>query len=146
MKSSVVLAWAWVFGAASVCLTGCGSDLPKTIKVTGKVTFNGQQPPGPGIVYFLPQSAAEGFPLRPGTADFDATGAYTTTTFEPGDGLMPGSYKIYIECWETAPNMEGKPTKSFVPKKFQSAETSGFALEVTTKDRGLEKDFDVVTK
>lgn len=144
MKSLVAV--AWIFLAAFVCLAGCGGDMPKTVGVTGSVTFDGQKPPGPGIVYFLPQSAAEGFPLRPGTADFDATGAYKTTTFEPGDGLMPGKYKIYIECWETAPNMEGKPVKSFVPKKFQSGETSGFELDVTVKDRSLEKNFDVVTK
>ena len=67
-------------------------------------------------------------------------------TYEPGDGLMPGSYTVYIECWETAPNMEGKPVKSFVPKKFQSGETSGFELEVTAKDSSLQMNFDVVTK
>lgn len=142
MKSLVLS----VFLMALSCLAGCGSDMPQTVRVNGKVTFDGQQPPGAGIVYFLPQEAAKGFTLRPGTADFDASGVYKTTTFEPGDGLMPGSYKIYIECWETAPNMEGKPVKSFVPKKYQNVETSGFELEITSKDRSIEKNFDVVTK
>jgi len=126
--------------------TGCGSDMPKTVKVSGKVTFDGKAPPGPGVVYFLPKEAAKDFPLRPATGDFAANGEYKATTFEPNDGLMPGNYRAYIECWETAPNMDGKPVKSFVPKKFQSADSSGFELEVTVKDQSRQQDFAVVTK
>lgn len=145
MKSFVLVTGSLM--SSLICLAGCGSSgLPTTVDVTGEVTFDGQSPPGPGIIYFLPHAAAEGFPLRPGSGDFDATGAYATTTFEPGDGLMPGSYKVYIECWETAPNMEGNPVKSFVPKNFQSAETSGFELDVPAKGASLRMNFDVVTK
>ena len=50
---------------------GCGSDLPETVKINGKVTFDGQAPPKAGIVYFLPTEAAAGFPSRPGTGEFD---------------------------------------------------------------------------
>lgn len=127
-------------------VAGCGSDLPQTISLTGKVTFDGAAPPGPGIVYLLPSEAAEGFPLRPATGDFGADGTYTVTTFKPGDGLMPGKYKVYIECWETPPNMDGKPVKSFVPTKYQNAETSGFEIDVTPDAASQTKDFDVVTK
>jgi hypothetical protein len=110
---------------------GCGTDTPQTVPVTGRVTFDGQAPPGPGSVYFVPQEAAAGFPLRPGTGDFDKEGHFTTTTFDPGDGLMPGKYTMLIECWQVPPNMEGKPSKTYVPKKYQSAQTSGFKLDIT---------------
>jgi hypothetical protein len=61
-------------------LTGCGSGLPQTVPVSGRVTFDGQPPPGPGTIYFLPQEAAAGFPSRPATGDFDSTGAYRAKT------------------------------------------------------------------
>jgi hypothetical protein len=125
---------------------GCGSDLPKTIKVTGKVTFDRQPPPGPGTVYFLPMEPAEGFPVRPATADFDRSGSFQTTTFNPGDGLMPGKYFMHVECWQTPPNMEGKPVKSFVPRKYQSAETSGFRLDLTPDMQSQQLLLDLVTK
>lgn len=125
---------------------GCGSDLPQTVKVTGQVKFDGQSPPGAGIVYFLPTEAAEGFPLRPATGDFGSDGKYSAATFEPNDGVMPGKYKVYIECWETAPNMEGKPVKSFVPKKYQTADTSGLEMEVTRESRAQVFDIDIATK
>lgn len=133
----------FVIGGAMV--TGCGSGLPRTIKVTGKVTFDGQPPPGPGTVYFLPKEPAEGFPVRPATADFDRSGSFQTTTFNSGDGLMPAKYIMHVECWETPPNMEGKPVKSFVPRKYQSAETSGFQLDLTPEMRSQQLSLDLVT-
>jgi len=129
-----------------ILLTGCGSNLPKTIRVHGRVTYDGQPPPGPGTVYFLPTEPAEGFPTRPAMGDYDKTGNYKVTTFEPGDGLMPGKYIMHIESWESPPNMEGKPVKSFVPKKYQSALTSGFTLEITPKMKPQEVNLDMATK
>ena len=127
-------------------LTGCGNGMPQTVKVTGKVTFDGKSPPGPGIVYFLPKESAEGFPMRPATGDFGADGFYQTTTFEKNDGVMHGKYKMYIECWEQEPNMEGKPVKSHVTKKYQSAETSGYELDITKETKAKELNLDLATK
>ena len=134
-----------VIGAILVTC-GCGSDVPQTVKVSGKVTFDGGRPLGPGVVYFLPLEAAKDFPTRPGNADFGADGSFTAYTFDPGDGLMPGKYGVYVECWETAPNMDGKPVKSFLPAKYQSAETSGLELEITADMRSKAYDINVVTK
>ena len=127
-------------------LAGCGNSMPQTVKVTGKVTFDGKAPPGPGIVYFLPMEAAAGLPLRPATGDFGADGLYRTTTFEQNDGVMPGKYKIYIECWEQEPNMDGKTVKSHVPKKYQTADTSGFELDITKETKPKELNLDLATK
>jgi hypothetical protein len=124
--------------------SGCGSGSPRTVRVSGRVTFDGQAPPAPGTVYFLPQEAAEGFPSRPATGEFDKDGYYKAKTFDPGDGLMPGKYTMHVECWQTPPNMEGKPVKSFVPSKYQSAETSGFQVEITTEMRSQEVNLDVL--
>jgi hypothetical protein len=127
-------------------IAGCGSGTPQTIAVTGRVTFDGQAPPGPGTVWFLPQEAAEGFPSRPATGDFDKEGRYTVKTFDPGDGLMPGKYVMRVDCWQTPPNMEGKPTKSYLPSKYWSEKTSGFSVEIKPDMRAQEINLDIVTK
>ena len=131
---------------ATVLITACGSNLPQTVRVSGRVTFDGKTPPAAGSIYFLPVEAAEGFPSRPATGEFDANGHYRATTFEPGDGLMPGKYIMHIECWQSPPNLEGTPVKSFVPKKYQAANTSGFKLDITPKMGSQTVDLDVVTK
>jgi hypothetical protein len=126
--------------------TACGSDLPQTIRVSGRVTFDGQAPPAPGNVYFLPVEAAEGFPSRPGRGDYQKDGDFRATTFEPGDGLMPGKYLLSVESWEAPPNMSGNPGKSYVPKKYQSPQTSGFKLDITPKMGPQDINLNVVTK
>jgi len=122
---------AFILAVLLVLVGGCGSNTPKTIRVSGRVTFDDQPPPGQGTVYFLPVEAGEGFPSRPATGDFDNDGNFKAKTFDPGDGLMPGKYTMYIECYQTPPNMEGKPVKSYVPSKYRSAATSGLSLEIT---------------
>lgn len=129
-----------------VTLAGCGNNLPQTVRVTGRVTFDGQPPPAAGIVYFLPVEAAPGFSSRPATGDFGPDGAFRATSFEPGDGLMPGRYQMHVECWETPPNMDGRPVKSHVPQKYQTAEASGFEVEITTDMRSKELNLDVLTR
>lgn len=131
---------------AGLLAAGCGSGLPKTIRVAGRVTFDGQTPPAPGKVYFLPIEPAEGFPSRPAKGDYDKDGYFRATTFEPGDGLMPAKYLISIESWEAPPNMSGNPGKSYVPKKYQSPQTSGFKLDITPRTRPQDIKLDVVTK
>jgi hypothetical protein len=131
---------------AGLAFTGCWNNLPKTIRVSGRVTFDGQPPPGAGTVYFLPIEAGEGFPSRPASGDFSTDGQFRAKTFEPGDGLMPGKYLMSIECWETPPNMTGAPVKSHVPKKYQSPQSSGFKLDITPTMRPQEVNLDVVTK
>lgn len=135
-----------LIAAGAMLLTSCGSGLPQTIPVSGRVTFDGQAPPAAGSLLFLPVEAADGFPLRPASGAFGTDGQFKAKTFEPGDGLMPGKYSLSVECWDTPPNMSGNPGKSHVPRKFQSPATSGLTVEITTKMRRHEVNVDVVTK
>ena len=138
--------WFLFAGLLLPIAIGCGSGLPQTVRVSGRVTFDGQSPPGPGTIYFLPQEAGPGFPSRPATGDFDKEGRFQAKTFEPGDGLMPGKYTMHVECYQTPPNMEGKPVKSHVPQKYQSAETSGFQLEITSNMGPQQVNLDIATR
>jgi hypothetical protein len=131
---------------AVLLLTSCGSGLPQTIPVSGRVTFDGQPPPAAGNVQFLPVEAAEGFPQRPASGAFGTDCQFRAQTFEPGDGLMPGKYLLSIECWDTPPNMSGHPGKSHVPKKYQSPRTSGFTLDITPNMRSQVVNLDIVTR
>ncbi len=83
-------------------LVGCGNDLG-TVPVEGKLTLDGGDWPKPGRVNFLPLEPAEGFPQRPGFGTFDTDGQFRVTTIESGDGLFPGTYRVYVECWEIEP-------------------------------------------
>jgi hypothetical protein len=129
-----------------LALSGCWNNLPKTIRVSGRVTFDGGPPPAAGTVYFLPIEAGEGFPSRPAQAAFGPDGQFKATTFEPGDGLMPGKYLMTIECWESPPNMSGNPVKSYVPKKYQAPQSSGFQLDIAPTTKPQQITLDVVTK
>jgi len=109
-------------------MTGCGPHRPKTVPVSGRVTMDGGEMPGHGMLYFTPGEPAAGFPRRPGLAAFEPDGRFTVTTFEPGDGLMPGRYLVGAECWQVPPTMEGPAAKSYLPTKYQAAQTSGWEV------------------
>ena len=110
---------AMSLGAALAgALGGCGNDLPETIPVAGRVTFAGQECPAAGTVTFLPIEAADGYPLRPGTGEFDADGHYRATTYRAGDGLVPGTYRLRVLCWKERP-VEGNAGVNYVPTGFE---------------------------
>ncbi len=112
-------------------LSGCGSNTPRCIPVSGTVTLDGMKVPGPGFIYFTTATPGKDGISRPGTAEFDADGKYHVTTFVPRDGLMPGKYALRVDCWRTAPNMDGRAVVSFLPQKYQDAATSGLELTIT---------------
>jgi hypothetical protein len=98
--------WPLFCLAALLALAGCG-DNRGLVPVKGKITFDGAHPPKNGQITFGPLEAAGGFPQRPGVAPFDAEGKFTATSYQPGDGLTPGKYRVSVYCVERDP--EPKP-------------------------------------
>lgn len=136
--------WTMFLLVFALLLPSC-SNAPKCIPVSGTVTLDGANVPGPGFIYFTTGSAGkEG--VRPGTAEFDADGRYKATSFVAGDGLMPGAYVLRVDCWKTAPNMEGKPVVSFLSQKYQDAATSGLELIVAPDARPITFDVKLTSK
>lgn len=131
---------------AMLLLSGCGSNELKLVPVSGKVTLDGGAMPGPGTVYFNPESASPSGALRPATAEFDADGNYTAKSFTPGDGLLPGKYVIRVDCWKQAPNMESKPVVSFLPQKYQEPSKSGLTLTVEPDAKSITHNIDLQSK
>ena len=120
-------------------LPGCGrNDRPTTIRVQGTVTFDGELPEYPGAIYFAPTEVAEGYPRRGGRAIFETDGKFSATSFEEGDGLVPGKYVVRLECWKVPPAM-GKPGVSYLPKGFEAPE-----LIVAETERMVRYDLNVL--
>jgi hypothetical protein len=68
-------------------LTGCGGSFSS---VEGTVTLDGKPLPG-ASVQFVPQESG-----RVATAGTDSSGHFVMSTADPGDGVIPGSYKVVI--------------------------------------------------
>ncbi|MCC7085065.1 MAG: hypothetical protein IT427_08665 [Pirellulales bacterium] len=119
-------------------VVGCGQSGPKTIPVSGQVTYQGTAVPA-GLIVFLPASDME---CRPGRAFVQSDGSYRATTVKKGDGLMAGEYRVSImpaplpndvaQKKGSGPggsNGENRPTPT-IPSRYGSPETSGLKLTV----------------
>lgn len=126
-----------------VTMAGCGPSYPETAPVTGKVTLDGQ-PLSTGKIVFYPKEG------RPAMGQIEPDGTYTLTTFEEGDGALPGEHKVTIKATEVvggqmpksfeeevALGTKGGPTMSpgelkwLAPSKYAQRETSPLAATVT---------------
>lgn len=130
-------AWLWCVAVASVLAVGCGrrSTGPRTIPVSGTVTFKGQAV-GQCEVGFRPD---EGQNIRAATAVCDAAGRFKTL---PDRGLMAGQYTIVI--YPPAMDDEGgkgRPAKT-VPIRYTDWKTSG--LKVAVQPDESSKRLDIV--
>ena len=128
---------------ACLLLAGCGRSGPELVEVRGKVTFQGGKWPAPGTLYFTPSAPAQGMPARPAPADFDVDGNFVVTSFREGDGLIPGKYKVGVECWKVPPSMGGPPAVSYLDPKYQSPQTSGIEVTIVSGQGDVELELDV---
>ncbi len=146
--------WLCLLCLLLAAFAGCpgGGTGVDTVAVTGTVTLDGS-PVGGANVAFSPKSA-DG---RAAAGITDASGRFTLTTIEAGDGAVPGSYAVTItkvsggdqagaaladrmsrgetltaeELDTLARGGEGDvEQKSAIPEKYASADTSGFTAEV----------------
>jgi hypothetical protein len=130
---------------------GCGASEPGLVPVSGKITLDGGPWPREGVINFTSDGPAPGgasTTVRPGSAKFDVDGSFVAGSFEEGDGLFPGAYKLSVTCSEAPPQITstGKfvEGKSVVPKKYQDPNTSGLTLTVKEGESTYET-FDVKT-
>jgi hypothetical protein len=124
---------------AIVWFTGCGgSDRPKTIPISGRVTINGQPPNEPGRLHFTPTKAAAGYAKRPAGGAFTVEGTYRVMSWEPDDGLVPGHYTVSL--------MPSDLSKTAIPVKYRQSGTSGLEVDVPVDQDKIEYNIDVVTK
>ena len=130
-KNCAVVGYILIVLSLVLSTAGCGHSGPETIKIRGRVTFDGGQCPAAGTVYFVPVDVSSDLPCRPASGNFDADGKFTVTSFRPGDGLLPGKYKVRIECWKQPPDNEGLPGVSYVKDDY---EAPGLVVEPDSRE------------
>ncbi|MEZ6099103.1 MAG: hypothetical protein R3E01_09040 [Pirellulaceae bacterium] len=116
---------------------GCGRDRPRTVKIDGRVTLDQGDWPASGEILFLPVEPAAGYPRHNAVAKFATDGAFDrVTTWEEGDGIVPGTYRIAITCWKTPPQFNGPPPVSWVDQRYIAGSTSDKEVEITIESSG----------
>ncbi len=129
---------------ALTVFAGCGRNGPEVVPVEGKITYSGGPWPRGGFVFFTTAEPADGMPIRPAWAKFDTAGQFRATSFSPGDGLVPGCYKVYLEAWDKGPEMGAKRLPiSLVPQKYMSPKTSGLEIDVASGQGKITVAWDV---
>jgi len=149
-------------GLGLLLVWGCGDDgLPKRYPVSGEVTYNDKPLPH-GIINFIPQSDKG----RAATGTIEE-GSYNLTTHIPGDGAIPGAYRVTVVAVERteaskkilartpdAPPGHDQPyygppsgpqifkanklAKRLVPDKYNTPEKSGLTAEVKEESNRLD--------
>ncbi len=114
--------------AVAVVATGCGKP-----KVTGKVTFADGSPLTQGTVNFTDDKI-----ICKGSIKDD--GSFEMRTLKPGDGVPPGTYKVYltetmrfgdaVESTSLDTTAKMHETVNDVPPKYSNPEQSGLTIEV----------------
>jgi hypothetical protein len=129
MKTPRFLTLCALLFAVAVVATGCGKP-----KVTGKVTFADGSPLTQGTVNFTDDKI-----LCKGSIKEDGT--FEMRTLKPGDGVPPGTYKVYltettrfgepeIETSALDANSVMHSTVNDVPPKYSNPEQSGLTIDV----------------
>jgi len=146
---------------ASMLALGCpgqqGGDRPSTSPVSGTVTYDGQPVDGATVAF----QSADG--SRSAVGVTDAGGKYTLTTFESGDGAVPGEYQVKIFKYEVeategpggeidmdspeyvppeiagegATEDSGEP-ENLLPEKYNDPTTSGLTATVSEGENTLD--------
>jgi hypothetical protein len=135
--------------AATVVVVGCSGDdsgLERRYKVSGTVKYKGELVPK-GTVFFEPADLSKGRHA----SGYIENGSYSLTTAgsAPGDGALPGDYKVGIVASDLDLSGVAKATpggmihhgekehkealkgaKSFVPQKYAQTTTSGLTAKV----------------
>lgn len=127
---------------------GCGGT--KVYPVKGKVTFDGKPMKGGGSIAFMPMTSQEG-KTAGGTIDPD--GNYELMTNKPGDGSMPGEFRVVInQVVEDEPEAVGdgegglrKPkvlvaSPDRIPEIYGDAYNSPLRATVQTEDNEINFD------
>src|SRR5579885_1203413 len=91
--------WALIGGVLLCVAAGCGGR-SKPVKVSGVLTWDDGKPVEGATVMFIPQfdkgRQASGFTGKDGSFDL--------TTFNAGDGAIPGEYKVVVTIASASPD------------------------------------------
>ncbi len=120
----------WIaLGVCATMVLGCGGlDRPERVPVSGRVLIDGE-PLTVGNIQILPDGA------RAASGKIDSDGRFEMTTFEPGDGVVPGTHRVVVVANEA---LGGTGQKWHAPKKYVDPAMSNLTVEITEPTDSLE--------
>ena len=121
--------------ALLIALTGCGDGVSRipTYKAQGQVLWEGK-PLANAFVVLHPENPE----LVPARASTDASGNFTLTTFDTGDGAPAGDYKLTVAFYQ--PIKEGGslvPGPNVIPPKYSDAASTELRVSIKEGDNQL---------
>ena len=132
-------------GALLVLAAAAGCGGKRTIvPVSGRVTLEGAAVAQVRIA-FMPTESGEGSPIRPASSGLDSDGRYKLSTFEPGDGAIPGEYDVVIVSITSGPTMQNPtaPEVWGIPRHYGRPGQSGLSVTVPDQRAAVTFDFDL---
>lgn len=120
---------------------GCSSEQPNTYPVSGTVLFNKIPVEGAGVMFQPVEGGSYGFGVT------DQNGSFVISTFEIGDGAIPGEHRVTVKM-QTETGLIGSPTDGLasddttqesptltrpmveLPSRYGKADTSGLTVIV----------------
>ena len=110
-------------------LMGCGDSPVDMVSVSGTAAFeDGSVPQGEVVqVVFEPASDGPQAIKKAASGDIGPDGHFELMTRRPGDGVIPGKYKVFFIAHKTMMGQE-----PLLPPRFNSADQTPF--EVTVED------------
>jgi len=121
-------------------IVGCGRGehferLP-VVPVEGEVRFQGKPIPG-ALVVFHPTGSAEKLP-PPARGTVREDGAFSLTTYDANDGVVPGEYKVTVE-WRKLVDRGGevKAGPNQLPAKYSRVNTTDLTVQVAAGESRL---------
>jgi len=104
---------------------GCGSRQPERVKIypaRGAVIFKGQ--PAAGAIVRV-HGVAGATPRAVVRKD----GTFALTTYEAGDGVPPGRYRVSV-YWRRQGQEDGDEGPFLIPERYSRPESSGLEIEI----------------
>lgn len=105
---------------------GCNSG-PKTVEVSGTVSFEGGVPPGAGVkvIRFAPTSDTTAEIKKAASGTIAADGSFEMYTRVPGDGVYVGKYAVVFSVLNSPIEQ-----KSLIDPKYTNAATTPYIIEL----------------
>jgi hypothetical protein len=135
---------------AAGLLAGCGgsdedkwtAERPKPVPAGGIVLYNGDPVEGATVV-FVPEGHKQA-----ATAQTDASGKFQLQTYDPGDGAVPGEYKVTVRKAEATAAPASEETnvndttapkqRSLIPERYSNVQQTDLTASVK---EGAENNF-----
>lgn len=127
-------------GILLLVVTGCGSDRPSLVTVTGRVTLDGKPLAGAQVAMKLVIDDPDNTYGRPSRGVTDAQGVFKPGAYGDAAGIPTGKYKVAVIRQEIPENYNAENPAAvpvnirwITPRYYSDIDASGLEVEVTSE-------------